>query len=52
MTMKDMYVEKMKELKELGLMLLDSDEYEEDTFFDEVENMDMHFECALDILTD
>lgn len=44
------YLELMKELKELGLQLMDSVDYFGD-WYDELEYMDMHLECGLEILS-
>lgn len=43
------YLELMKELKELGLQLMDNAEGDEN-WYDELECMDMHLECGLDLL--
>lgn len=49
--MVEQYIEKMKELMELGQQILDNyDEYEED-FVDEVECMNFHLEVGYKIIT-
>ena len=48
--MKNLYLAKLQELKDLGLEILSNEDADWGDFEDEIENMDMHLECAIRIL--
>lgn len=48
--MKELYLAKLQELKEIGLQIIENEDADWGAFEDEVETMDMHIDCCMRIL--
>ena len=50
MTKRNLYIQKLEEIKNLGLEILAEEEDNWDEFLDEIDNMDLHLEIAIKTL--